>query len=363
MSGSVFGKSFRISTWGESHGRSLGVVIDGCPAGIPLSEEDLLKDLARRKPGVREFSTARSESDAPEIMSGVFQGLTTGTPIAVMIRNTDERSGDYSNIKDSFRPGHGDFGYWSKYGLRDYRGGGRSSGRETVARVAAGAVAKKILALIGAEVFAYTLEIGGVRAERFDLTERDKNPLCFPDKIAAEKASAYLSECVKKGDTAGGIVECVATGIPAGLGEPVFDKLDAALGAAVLSIGAVKGVEFGAGFAAARMTGSENNDGFITKDGKTGKATNNSGGILAGISDGSPIVLRAAMKPTPSISIPQKTVDTKGSEVEIQIKGRHDPVIVPRAVVVVEAMTAVTLADFLLRAMGGKASDIERFFR
>lgn len=351
MAGSTYGTIFKIMTWGESHGKGIGVTIDGCPAGLPLCEEDIQKYLDRRKPGQSKFTTARQEGDQVEILSGVFEGQTTGTPIGLMVRNVDQRSRDYGAIKDIYRPGHADFGYDAKYGFRDYRGGGRSSGRETLARVAAGAVAAKVLAAYGITVTAYTKSIGEFEIDpvRFDLAERDRNRLYMPDAVAAEEAGAYLERLMAELDSAGGVVECVISGVPAGVGEPVFDKLDACLAKAVMSIGAVKGFEIGDGFAAAKSRGSMNNDAFYTDaEGTVRKKTNHSGGILGGISDGSDIVLRAAFKPTPSIARQQQTVNNSRDEVEIAIRGRHDPVVVPRAVVVVEAMAALTVLDLLL---------------
>ena len=353
MSGSIYGKNFAISTWGESHGPALGVVVDGCPAGIPLNEKDIQKDLDRRKPGRTAYATPRTEDDKVEILSGVFEGKTTGTPISMIIYNKNQRPQDYGDIKDIYRPGHADYAYDQKYGFRDYRGGGRSSGRETAARVAAGAIAKKILCFLGIHVLAYTLSIGDIEIQpsNFDVDEIYKNPLAMPDKTAALKAQKYLDELKEKGDSAGGIIECIVDGVPPGVGEPVFEKLDAALAKAIFSIGAVKGLEFGSGFKAARMTGSQNNDPLQVDDhGKVFKQSNNAGGITGGISDGSPIVFRAAIKPTSSISIPQQSIDRiQGKNVEIVVKGRHDPIIVPRAVIVVEAMTAITLVDYLFQ--------------
>ncbi|MBQ8940464.1 MAG: chorismate synthase [Firmicutes bacterium] len=364
MSGSTFGNIFKITTWGESHGRGLGVVIDGCPAGIPLCEEDIQRDMDRRKPGQSRYTTQRSEADKIEIMSGVFEGKTTGTPISLMVLNTDQRSRDYSAICDVYRPGHADYGFETKYGFRDYRGGGRSSARETLARVAAGAVARKILAELNIKVDAYTVSINEIEIDRnnFDLAERFNNPVVMPDKAAAENAQALLDTAIKNLDSVGGVIECCVTGLPAGIGEPVFDKLDASLGRAIFSIGAVKGVEFGLGFEAAKIYGSQNNDNFTFKDGKVEKLTNNSGGILGGISDGSELILRAAFKPTPSIAQPQKTVNSKNENIEIEIKGRHDPIVVPRAVIVVEAMTAITLVDLLLMNMSAKMDNIKKFY-
>ena len=352
MAGSTFGEAFRITTWGESHGKAVGVTVDGCPAGLPLCEEDIQKYLDRRKPGQSKFTTARREGDQVEILSGVFEGKTTGTPISMMVCNTDQRSRDYSAIMNVYRPGHADYGFDAKYGFRDYRGGGRSSARETTARVAAGAVACRLLEHYGITVTAYTKSIGAVEIapERFDLSQRDENRLYMPDAQAAARAESYLEELMAETDSAGGVVECVIQGMPAGVGEPVFDKLDACLAKAVMSIGAVKGFEIGDGFAAARSRGSVNNDAFyVDETGNMRKRTNHSGGILGGISDGSEIVFRAAFKPTPSIARQQETANRDGENVQISIKGRHDPIVVPRAVVVVETMAAVTAADLLLR--------------
>lgn len=357
MAGSSLGTIFRIMTWGESHGKGVGVTIDGCPAGIPLCEEDIQSYLDRRKPGQSRFTTARQEGDAVELLSGVFEGRTTGTPIALIVRNLDQRSRDYQAIMDVYRPGHADYCFDAKYGFRDYRGGGRSSGRETIGRVAAGAVACRLLAHYGIQVDAYTKSIGEIEidAQRFDLTQRDENRLYMPDAVAAKAAEAYLETLIQEQDSCGGVVECVIRGVPAGVGEPVFDKLDACLAKAVMSIGAVKGFEIGDGFAAARSRGSANNDAFYTDaDGRVKKKSNHAGGILGGISDGSDILFRAAFKPTPSISRQQQTVNRAGENVEILVKGRHDPIVVPRAVVVVEAMAALTVADLLLLAQSSR---------
>lgn len=352
MAGSEFGTVFRVMTWGESHGAGVGVTIDGCPAGLPLCKEDIQRYLDRRKPGQSRYTTARQEADEVEILSGVFEGKTTGTPIALMVRNQDQRSKDYSAIMDVYRPGHADWGFDQKYGFRDYRGGGRSSGRETTARVAAGAVACRLLKQYGITVAAYTKSIGPyeVVPDRFDWAERDKNRLFMPDAETAAQAEAWLDGLMAEQDSAGGVVECQITGVPAGVGEPVFDKLDACLAHAVMSIGAVKGFEVGDGFAAAHLRGSVNNDEFYRDEqGQVKKRTNHSGGILGGMSDGSPIVFRAAFKPTPSIARLQRTVNRAGEDTEICIHGRHDPIVVPRAVVVVETMAALTVADLLLR--------------
>lgn len=362
MAGSSFGTIFRITTFGESHGKAVGVVVDGCPAGLSLSEEDVQRFLDRRKPGQSEFATKRAESDTVEILSGVFEGKTTGTPIAMLVRNEDHHSKDYSEIASYYRPGHADFTFDKKYGFRDYRGGGRSSGRETIGRVAGGAVAAKLLAEFGVSFLTYTKSIGDIVIDpaHFDEAEITRNPLYMPDKEAAEEAAAFLTQCMADKDSAGGVIECVVKGLPAGLGEPVFEKTDANLAKAILSIGAVKGFEIGDGFAASRAKGSENNDGFLTG---IAKATNHSGGVLGGITDGSDLVFRAAIKPTPSIAQPQKTVNQKGEELEVEIKGRHDPVIVPRAVVVVECMAALTLADLLLLNAGATVDGLKRVYR
>ena len=356
MAGSSFGDIFKVTTWGESHGAGLGAVVDGCPAGLEINEEYIQSFLDRRKPGQSEFTTKRSEADAVKIMSGVFEGKTTGTPISLVIENTSQISKDYSNIMDVYRPGHADFGFDTKFGFRDYRGGGRSSGRETAGRVAAGAVAMKLLEKYGIKINAYITQIGDIKIDRnaFDLEEAKKNALCMPDKVAAEKAAEYLKSLMEDKDSSGSMVECVVTGMPVGVGEPVFDKLDARLAYAIMSIGAVKGVEFGDGFDVVNCKGSENNDQFYMEDGKVCKKTNHSGGVLGGMSDGADIIFRAAFKPTPSIYQKQNTVNRNGQNVEIEIKGRHDPIIGPRAVVVVETMAAITIADLLLQNQNSK---------
>lgn len=365
MAGSTFGKILTMTTWGESHGAGIGVVVDGCPAGLLLAGEDIQKYLDRRKPGQSRYTTKRNESDSVEIMSGVFEGRTTGTPIAMMIRNQDQHSKDYSEIAGYYRPGHADYTFDKKYGFRDYRGGGRSSGRETIGRVAAGAVAAKILEGLGVRVTAYTKAIGNIQVqpERFDMEECSRNMLYMPDASAAAEAQMFLEEKMAQMDSAGGIVECVIQGVPAGIGEPVFEKLDANLAKAICSIGAVKGFEIGDGFEAAKTTGALNNDAFcISPDGRVGKRTNHAGGILGGISDGTEIVFRAAFKPTPSIASPQKTVNRDGREIEISVKGRHDPIIVPRAVVVVEMMAAFTVADMMLAGMTARMDRVREFY-
>lgn len=365
MSGSSFGKLFKISTWGESHGKALGVVIDGCPSGIALDEKDIQIMLDRRKPGQSKYTTKRQETDEVQILSGVFEGKTTGTPISLVIFNKDQRSYDYSNIKDVYRPGHADYTFDMKYGFRDYRGAGRSSGRETTARVAAGAVAKKILMQLGVCVDAYTYSIGHIVIDKanFNLDERFNNTLVMPDNDAFIKASAYLDECIKNEDSAGGIVECIVKGLKAGVGEPVFDKLDAMLAHSVLSIGAVKGVEFGAGFFASKTKGSQNNDGYYyDENGKINKYSNNAGGIVGGISDGSEILLKAAFKPTSSIHKTQKTANNNGENVSINIEGRHDPIVVSRAVVVVESMVCITILDSLLESLVSNIDTIKKAY-
>lgn len=345
MAGNTFGKVFRVTTWGESHGTALGAVIDGCPPRLPLTAADIDAALARRRPGVQAHATSRREPDRVEILSGVFEGLTTGTPISLVIFNRDVRSRDYAELKEVFRPGHGDFTYQAKYGLRDHRGGGRASARETAARVAAGAVAQKLLDTRNIAVLAYTLELGGVRANRVEEATMWENPFACPDPEAIPAMAARVEEVRARGDSLGGIVEIRARNCPAGLGEPVFDKLDAALAQALMSVGAVKGVEIGAGFAAARMLGSEHND-PITPE---GFVANRAGGILAGISNGDEIVLRAAVKPIPSIALEQDTIDLQGRPRKLRVKGRHDISAIPRIVPVLEAMVRLTLADFLLR--------------
>lgn len=365
MAGSTLGTIWKITTWGESHGAGVGVVIDGCPAGLPLTEEDVQSYLDRRKPGQSRFTTQRQEGDNVEILSGVFEGCTTGTPIAMFVKNQDQRSKDYGNIMELYRPGHADYTFDKKYGFRDYRGGGRSSGRETIGRVAAGAVAARFLESLGITIRAFVKSIGPVPVspERFDWEEREKNRLYMPDAQAAKEAEHYLEKMMEKKDSAGGVIQCEIDGLPVGIGEPVFDKLSSSLAKAVMSIGAVKGFEIGDGFQAASLSGSENNDSFrINENGKIYKKTNHSGGVLGGISDGSRLTFRAAFKPTPSIASVQETVNRWGGEEEIAIKGRHDPIIVPRAVVVVEAMAALTIADLLLVSMTSRLDRIQAFF-
>ena len=345
MAGSGFGTIFRITTWGESHGKALGVVVDGCPAGIPLSEEDITPYMNRRRPNGGVMSTQRNEEDKVEILSGVFDGKTTGTPISMLIRNKDERSRDYGNIAESYRPGHADYGFDAKYGFRDYRGGGRSSGRETAGRVAAGAIAQKLLRMLGIECRAVLERVGDVPAEK---------------SAAAEE---LVRQCREEQDSIGSVVRCTVSGMPAGVGDPVFEKLDANLAKAMFSIGAVKGLDIGDGHMAASARGSENNDPFYIKDGKMAARTNHAGGILGGLSDGEDIEMTVYFKPTPSIARPQKSVNRAGEEIDLVIHGRHDPVIGARAAVVVECMTAVVLADALLLNMTSRAEEVVGFYR
>jgi chorismate synthase len=355
MAGNSFGSLFKVSTFGESHGPAMGCVIDGCPAGLALSLEDIRRELRRRRPGQGGASTARSENDEPEILSGVFEGKTLGTPIAILVRNTDHHSADYENLRDVYRPGHADFGWDAKYGRRDHRGGGRSSGRETLCRTAAGAVAKVFLAGLGIRIRAWTASIAGLEMPRpgcpgFDFDEIERNPLRIPCGEKTEEVLAKIEALRAEGDSAGGIAACLVQGMPAGLGEPVFDKIDARLGAAILSLGACKGIEFGAGFSASRLKGSQNNDqpSEMAANGTPVFMSNNAGGVLGGISSGQDIEFRAAFKPAASIAKPQKAFDREGGIGELIISGRHDACIVPRAVPVVEAMTALVLADLAL---------------
>lgn len=345
MSGSIFGKIFQVSTFGESHGAALGAVVDGMPAGIKIDREFINYEMSRRRPGQSALTTSRNESDQVEILSGVLDDISTGTPIAMLIRNGNQHSKDYSNIAELFRPGHADFGYFSKYGIRDVRGGGRSSGRETCARVAAGALAKMLLKELNINICAWSAEIAGVKAETFDPAEIERNPARSPDPVAAIAMQNAVAEARSLGDSVGGIVKCRISGVPAGWGEPVFDKLDAVLAHAMISLGGVKGIEFGKGFAAAKLRGSENNDPMLAGN---AFASNHAGGILGGISTGAEINFTLAVKPTPSITPEQDTVDKNGIPQKISIAGRHDPCIVPRIIPVIEAMSAIVLADFAL---------------
>ena len=352
MPGNTFGKFFKITTWGESHGKGVGVVIDGCPPRMPLDETIIQPMMDRRKPGSSSASTKRKEPDKAMIMSGVFEGMTTGTPIMIMMHNKDAKSDAYKPYADLFRPGHGDITYQGKYGIRDWRGGGRASARETAARVAAGAVAKALLDREGVQVSAYTIELGRVRAEKRDSEAIIQNQFCCPDMAAAKAMEQRIMAVKKEGDSLGGIVEILASGVPRGLGDPVFDKLDADLAKALMSIGAVKGVEIGAGFEASAKLGSENNDPIVPSQGPRGGGnfpTNNAGGILAGTSNGDDIVMRVVVKPIPSVLVEQKTIDSKGNPATISTKGRHDISAIPRINVVCEAMVCLTLADHLLR--------------
>jgi chorismate synthase len=366
MSGSTYGTIFSITTWGESHGSGIGVVVDGCPAGLLLDEQYIQDYLNRRKPGQTRYSTPRKEEDKVNILSGVFEGRTTGTPLSLVVFNENQRSGDYTQIASYYRPGHADYTFDQKYGFRDHRGGGRSSGRETIGRVAAGAIAIAILRELGIKVKAYTKSIGSItiNEQTADLNKTHLSPFSMPDLEASAKAEDYLMQQMQDHNSVGGVIECIVTGMPVGIGEPVFDKLDASLAKAVMSIGAIKGVEIGAGFMAAQLKGSENNDSFVyDENSKLSKQSNNAGGILGGMSDGSDIVLRAAVKPTPSIFRPQQTVNKEKDNVEIQIQGRHDPIIVPRAVVVVESMVAITLVDQLFVGMTSQMSKIRDFYQ
>ena len=365
MAGSVYGTLFQISTWGESHGPGVGVTIDGCPAGLSLSEIDIQKFLDRRKPGQNKFTTKRKENDTVQILSGVFEGRTTGTPISILVENQNQKSRDYNNIMDIYRPGHADYTFDAKYGIRDYRGGGRSSGRETIGRVAAGAVASKLLNRLGISITAYAKSIGPITVPEaeYNYAAIRQNSLYMPNNDCAAQASAYLESRAANQDSSGGIIECVVSGMPAGIGEPVFDKLDANLAKAIMSIGSVKGVEIGDGFRAAASSGSANNDSFYMKENTVRKKSNHSGGILGGLSDGSPIILRAAVKPTPSIARLQETVNRMGESVSLSVHGRHDPVIVPRAVVIVESMTALTLIDMLLINMCSRLDGVIDFYK
>jgi chorismate synthase len=353
MSGNSFGRLFRVASFGESHGPAIGCVIDGVPPRLTLAEADIQVWLDRRRPGQSRFTTQRREPDRVQILSGVFEGLTTGAPIGLLIVNEDARSKDYSAIKGLFRPGHADYTWQAKYGMRDYRGGGRSSARETAMRVAAGAVARKVLGE-AVRIRAALVQVGPhpVDRARWNWDEIERNPLWSPDPAAAETWAAFLDGVRKEGSSAGGIIEVVASGVPVGLGEPVFDKLDADLAKALMSIPAVKGVEIGAGFAAAAMSGPEHNDWMRMRDGRMTFLSNHAGGILGGISSGQDIVARIAIKPTSSVLVPQPTVTARGEDAEVVTKGRHDPCVAIRGVPVAEAMVALVLADHLLRHKG-----------
>lgn len=357
-----YGKIFKITTFGESHGRAVGVVIDGCPAGVLIDEAQIQAELKRRKPGQSILTTQRQEEDKIEIVSGVFEGQSTGTPIAMMVWNEDQRSKDYTHIADQFRPSHADYTYFQKYGIRDYRGGGRSSARETLARVAAGAIAKVILAKYGVTIQAYVSQAGPIKLSKnykeLDLTQTESNIVRCPDKEVAEKMIEFIDETRKNRDSVGGVVSCVITGTPVGLGEPVFDKLHAELGKAMLSINAVKGFEYGSGFDGVEMYGSQHNDEIVVENGNVRTITNFSGGIQGGISNGEDIYFRVAFKPVATIMKDQDSINEKGEKVTVSGKGRHDPCVVPRAVPIVEAMAALVLVDFLLRNKAVKNDNI-----
>jgi len=352
MAGNSFGRLFKISTYGESHGKGIGVVIDGCPPGIDIDEAFIQSELERRKPGQSAITTQRKEPDKFEVLSGVFEGKSTGTPISIFIRNKDQKSKDYSHISNKFRPSHADFTYTAKYGIRDYRGGGRSSARETAARVAAGAIAKTILSKYNITIHGYVSQVGTIKLEKpykdLDLSLTESNIIRCPDPDLATKMVEYIKQIRKDGDTVGGMVSCVISGCPAGLGEPVFDKLHAELGKAMLSINAVKGFEYGSGFSSLQMKGSEHNDVFVQEEDKVNTLTNYSGGVQGGISNGMDIYFNVAFKPVATIMKDQQSIDEAGNETTVTGKGRHDPCVVPRAVPIVEAMAALVIVDFLL---------------
>lgn len=352
-----YGTLFRISTFGESHGPAIGVIIDGCPAGLSIDEKFIQSELDRRKPGQSKITTQRKEDDTFKILSGVFDGKSTGTPIAIVIDNQDQRSKDYSHLQNTFRPSHADYTYETKYGNRDYRGGGRSSARETAARVAAGAIAKLLLKKSGVDITGFVSQVGEIKADHYtnlDLTKTEDNIVRCPDQATADKMIALIDDVRLNRDTIGGIVTCVIKNTPAGLGEPVFDKLHAELGKAMLSINAVKGFEYGSGFEGIKLRGSQHNDEFFNEDGKIRTKTNHSGGVQGGISNGEDIYFNVAFKPVATIMQDQQSVDKDGNEATVSGKGRHDPCVVPRAVPIVEAMAALVLADFLLRARANK---------
>lgn len=361
--GSIYGKIFQISTFGESHGAAVGVVVTGCPAGVNFDLDFIQSELDRRKPGQSRITTQRKEADSLEVVSGVFEGKTTGTPIAMLVWNGDQRSKDYSHIADQFRPSHADYTYQLKYGIRDYRGGGRSSARETVARVAAGALAKLVLQQLGVKIIAYVSQVGTLKlttpVEQLDLAVAETNAVRCPDVKLAAEMFTYIDEIRKQGDSVGGVISAYITGCPTGLGEPVFDKLHAELGKAMLSINAVKGFEYGSGFDGVELRGSQHND-IIVKDeaGKVSTLTNHSGGIQGGISNGEPIYFRVGFKPVATIMQDQDSLNESGEKIIVSGKGRHDPCVVPRAVPIVEAMSAIVLLDFYLRNRLTKLSDV-----
>jgi chorismate synthase len=349
-----FGQNFRITTWGESHGPAVGVVIDGCPARLPITAEEIQADLDRRRPGQSDITTPRKEADKVEILSGVFEGLTTGAPISLVVHSSDQRPGAYDEMKEKYRPSHADYTYQAKYGHRDHRGGGRSSARETIGRVAAGAVARKILHLAGKlEIRAYVTRIHDISAPAVTgiptLTEVEANAVRCPDAATAARMIERIKQARSEGDSVGGVIECRVRNMPVGLGEPVFDRLEADLAKAMLSLPATKGFEIGSGFAGSMLKGSQHNDAFVSKGGQIHTATNLSGGVQGGISNGEELVFRTAFKPTATILQSQKTVDVRGQETELLARGRHDPCVVPRAVVIVEAMTALVLVDHWMR--------------
>ncbi len=353
MAGNTYGTLFRITTYGESHGNGIGVVIDGCPAGLNIDESFIASELKRRRPGQSSITTQRQESEQFTIQSGVFEGKSTGTPISIFIPNEDQKSKDYSHLKDNYRPSHADFTYDAKYGIRDHRGGGRSSARETAARVAAGAIAKLFLAQYNIQIIAYVDQIGSLQMTSDDIeissSTIESNIVRCPDKNIAKKMISLVSDIKKQGNTIGGSIKCQITGIPAGLGEPVFDKLHAELAKAMMSINAARGFEYGSGFNAIKMKGSQHNDPFVIKDNKVLTTTNYSGGIQGGISNGMPIDFRIAFKPVATILQKQESINNKGEKIILKGKGRHDPCVVPRAVPIVEAMSAIVIADFILR--------------
>jgi chorismate synthase len=360
MAGNVFGNLFKVSTFGESHGKGLGGVIDGCPAGLELDFEFIQSELERRKPGQSKIVTQRKEGDKVEFFSGIFEGKTTGTPIGFLIVNDNQKSHDYDHIKDAFRPSHADYTFQEKFGFRDHRGGGRSSARETASRVVAGAIAKLLLRKLGVEITAYVSQVGALKMKKsyseIDFSEIENNIVRCPDAILAEKMIDHIMEIRKQGDTIGGVVSCVIKRTPVGLGEPVFDKLHAELGKAMLSINAVKGFEFGSGFEGVALKGSEHNDAFVVEKGVVKTSTNHSGGIQGGISNGEDIYFRVAFKPVATIMQDQESIDKNNETVTVSGKGRHDPCVVPRAVPIVEAMAALVIADYYLIARGNKLS-------
>jgi chorismate synthase len=360
--GSTYGKLFQISTFGESHGAAVGVVVQGCPAGIEIDLDFIQSELDRRKPGQSRITTQRKEADSVEIVSGIFEGKSTGTPIAMLVWNGDQRSKDYSHIADQFRPSHADYTYFEKYGIRDYRGGGRSSARETVARVAAGALAKLVLNKIGVKIQAFVSQVGPLQLNKavaeLDLNETENNAVRCPDPALAQEMFDYIDQVRKEGDSVGGVISAYINGCPAGLGEPVFDKLHAELGKAMLSINAVKGFEYGSGFDGVALRGSQHNDLIVKEGDKFKTLTNFSGGIQGGISNGEPIYFRVAFKPTATIMQDQDSLNEKGEKVVVSGKGRHDPCVVPRAVPIVEAMAAIVLLDFYLRNKVIKSTNI-----